>query len=200
MMMRLTGSASSISLSYLVFLVLTCLVLFSGAAPLALPSTPSTLHEPWSTLTDALTSLPNVHRIDDARFLSKRSNFISLGAGSGWTMTFAPYGMFLPLQSMFLILESFYQGALGRAIGAEVAGLPAQAVIKFIMGDLGKRSKSRSFSLHCAGRLCMRVFVGPNAMIGQQSVVICVCFSQPSVPISPRKRSIANVAVWNRRA
>ena len=55
-------------------------------------------------------------------------------------MTFTPYGAFLPLQSLFMILESFYQGAIGRAIGAEMAKFPAQELVSIALGSLGKPS------------------------------------------------------------
>ena len=53
-------------------------------------------------------------------------------------MTFAPYGLFVPLQSIFMILEGFYSGAIGHAIGAEVGHLPAQRVVNFALGYIGK--------------------------------------------------------------
>ena len=53
-------------------------------------------------------------------------------------MTFAPYGAFLPLQSVFMILENFYLGAIGRAIGAEVGNLPTQEFVSIALGSLGK--------------------------------------------------------------
>lgn len=63
-----------------------------------------------------------------------------MNALDGWTMKFAPYGMFLPLHSIFLILEQFYRDAIGRAIGAEVAGLPASNIVNVVLGSIGKQS------------------------------------------------------------
>ena len=53
-------------------------------------------------------------------------------------MKFSPYGAFLPLQSLFMILERFYAGAVGRAIGAEVAKIPAQKFVRIALGSIGK--------------------------------------------------------------
>ena len=135
--MQLTHSMSRISLSCLAFLALICNLLGSWASPL--PSSPrSTVPGPWLKSRNGFPAFQKVEGAADARLLTEKSLPISLDAQSGWTIRFAPYGAFLPLQSVFMILESFYQGAIGRAIGAEVAKFPPQNIVNIALGSIGK--------------------------------------------------------------
>ena len=135
--MQLTHSISSISLSCLAFLALTCNLLGSWASPLP-SSPPSTLPGPSLKSRNDFPAFQKIEWAADARLLTKKSLPISLDAESGWTMKFSPYGAFLPLQSVFMILESFYLGAIGRAIGAEVAEFPLQNIVNIALGSIGK--------------------------------------------------------------
>lgn len=137
--MRLVSSASSFSLSRLMFVILTCNYLQSRASPLPPPATLS-LSRAQINSRDALPAITEVDWNRDAHLLPKRSEHITMNAIDGWTMKFAPYGMFLPLHSIFLILEKFYQDAIGRAIGAEIGGLPASNVVNIVRGSIGKQS------------------------------------------------------------
>ena len=136
--MQLTcHSISSISFSCLVFLTITCNLLGAWASPLpSLP--PSTLARPWLKSRNGFPAYQKIEWAGDAQLLTKKSLPINLEAQSGWSMTFMPYGSFLPLQSVFMILEGFYQGAIGRAIGAEVSKLPTQHYVNIALGSIGK--------------------------------------------------------------
>ena len=135
--MRLAYSISSISFSCFVFLTLTCTLFGARASPLP-SSSFSTLPRPWLQPSNGFPASQNLEWAADTRLLTKKSLPLTLDAESGWTMTFAPYGSFLPLQSVFMILESFYLGAIGRAIGAEVGNFPAQKVVSIALGSIGK--------------------------------------------------------------
>ena len=135
--MQLTHLISSISLSCLAFLALTCNLLGAWASPLPSRS-PPTLAGPWLKSRNSFPAHREIEWATGAQLLTKKSLPISLNVESGWTMTFAPYGAFLPLQSVFMILESFYLGAIGRAIGAEVARFPTQQIVNIALGSIGK--------------------------------------------------------------
>ena len=138
--MRLARSASNFSLSSLIFVILTCNYLQSRASPLP-PPAPSSVSRAQINGRDTLPAITDVDWNRDAHLLPKRSEHITMSSIGGWTMKFAPYGMFLPLHSIFLILEKFYQDAIGRAIGAEVAGLPASNLVNIVLGSIGKQSR-----------------------------------------------------------
>lgn len=137
--MRLASSANRFSLSRLILLILTCSYLHSWASPIHPPALLS-LSRAQINGRNAFPGTADVDWNRDAHLLPKRGEHITMNAMSGWTMKFTPYGMFLPLHSMFLIFEKFYQDAIGRAIAAEVAGLPNQNIVRIVHGYIGKQS------------------------------------------------------------
>ena len=144
--MRLVRPSATFALPVLVC-VLARLILPTWSSPLphASPAAISIVDhiESW----DAEALAFDRRWLEDGGLVTRVEPLI-MNAGSGWTMTFAPHGQFLPLQSVILILEDFYRLAIVHAVKAQTANLPAQQIVNIFLGSLGKSSDSSQHTLY----------------------------------------------------